>query len=171
MPLGDPTTTPVFIVGLPRSGTTLTEHLLLGHPQIRCIGEGLELPLLLHRLLGNASSLQLLDQYHTHYRRLMDHWRANLPSHQLFDLRYESLVTSPQEEVPRLWEFLGLDTAVTTVARTEHAHVVRTASVDQDRQPIHARSLERWRKFAEQLALTAPDFVREEEEGAERPPI
>lgn len=36
---GDPSTRPVFIVGLPRSGTTLTEQVLAGHAQVHGAGE------------------------------------------------------------------------------------------------------------------------------------
>ncbi|ARN75407.1 tetratricopeptide repeat-containing sulfotransferase family protein [Oceanicoccus sagamiensis] len=38
---GDPSTTPIFILGMPRSGTTLTEQIIASHP--RCFGAG-ELP-------------------------------------------------------------------------------------------------------------------------------
>ena len=37
--LGNPDRTPVFIVGMPRSGTTLTEQILARHPQVLGIGE------------------------------------------------------------------------------------------------------------------------------------
>lgn len=36
---GDPDPRPVFIVGLPRSGTTLTEQILASHPQVHGAGE------------------------------------------------------------------------------------------------------------------------------------
>lgn len=36
---GDPSERPVFIVGLPRSGTTLTEQILAGHTQVHGAGE------------------------------------------------------------------------------------------------------------------------------------
>ena len=36
---GDPTELPVFIVGMPRSGTTLTEQIAASHPQIHGAGE------------------------------------------------------------------------------------------------------------------------------------
>lgn len=36
---GNPSPKPVFIVGMPRSGTTLTEQILSGHPQIAGAGE------------------------------------------------------------------------------------------------------------------------------------
>lgn len=37
--MGDPSAKPVFIVGMPRSGTTLTEQVLSGHPRIAGGGE------------------------------------------------------------------------------------------------------------------------------------
>ena len=36
---GDPTTAPIFIVGLPRSGTTLVEQILASHPAVMGLGE------------------------------------------------------------------------------------------------------------------------------------
>ena len=37
--LGDPSTAPVFIVGMPRSGTTLIEQILATHPKVSAAGE------------------------------------------------------------------------------------------------------------------------------------
>jgi tetratricopeptide (TPR) repeat protein len=37
--LGDPSTVPVFIIGMPRSGTTLIEQILASHPQVFGAGE------------------------------------------------------------------------------------------------------------------------------------
>jgi tetratricopeptide (TPR) repeat protein len=36
---GDPSTTPIFVVGMPRSGSTLIEQILASHPQVRAAGE------------------------------------------------------------------------------------------------------------------------------------
>jgi len=38
---GDPSPLPVFIVGMPRSGTSLVEQILAGHPKVRAFGERL----------------------------------------------------------------------------------------------------------------------------------
>jgi len=38
-PLGDPSETPVFILGMPRSGTTLVEQILASHPEVHGAGE------------------------------------------------------------------------------------------------------------------------------------
>ncbi|MDF2389257.1 sulfotransferase, partial [Nostoc ellipsosporum NOK] len=37
--LGDPSDLPVFVVGMPRSGTTLTEQILASHPEVHGAGE------------------------------------------------------------------------------------------------------------------------------------
>jgi tetratricopeptide (TPR) repeat protein len=41
--LGDPSSVPVFIIGMPRSGTTLVEQILASHPQVFGGGELLEI--------------------------------------------------------------------------------------------------------------------------------
>ena len=37
--VGDPSPQPVFILGMPRSGTSLVEQILASHPQVRALGE------------------------------------------------------------------------------------------------------------------------------------
>ncbi len=49
---GDPAETPVFIVGMPRSGTTLLEQILASHPAIHGAGELTLLSGLVRRLCG-----------------------------------------------------------------------------------------------------------------------
>lgn len=55
--LGDPSTKPVFIVGLPRSGTTLLEQILSSHDQVACVGEFGALPSLLDPFLARHGDL------------------------------------------------------------------------------------------------------------------
>src|SRR6185312_137001 len=45
--LGLSTTAPIFVVGMPRSGSTLIEQILSSHPQVRALGETAILPRLL----------------------------------------------------------------------------------------------------------------------------
>jgi tetratricopeptide (TPR) repeat protein len=47
--------TPIFIVGLPRTGTTLTERILSSHSQVQSLGETLFLQMVLRRESGVAS--------------------------------------------------------------------------------------------------------------------
>ncbi|MCM2311079.1 MAG: sulfotransferase [Steroidobacteraceae bacterium] len=44
--------TPIFIVGLPRTGTTLTERILASHSQVESLGETLFLQMVLRRVSG-----------------------------------------------------------------------------------------------------------------------
>ncbi|USN99082.1 MAG: sulfotransferase [Phycisphaeraceae bacterium] len=46
--VGDASDRPVFVVGMPRSGTTLTEQILASHPRIGTVGESNALTLMLH---------------------------------------------------------------------------------------------------------------------------
>jgi len=47
--------TPIFIVGLPRTGTTLTERIVSGHSQVESVGETLFLQMLLRKESGVES--------------------------------------------------------------------------------------------------------------------
>jgi tetratricopeptide (TPR) repeat protein len=51
---------PIFIVGMPRTGTTLVEQILSSHSQVYAAGELRNLPLQLQRMTG-ASDAELLD--------------------------------------------------------------------------------------------------------------
>jgi tetratricopeptide (TPR) repeat protein len=52
------TSVPIFIVGLPRSGTTLAERMVASHTQVRSIGETFFLPIALCRQSGAVSATQ-----------------------------------------------------------------------------------------------------------------
>ena len=47
--LGLSTAAPIFVVGMPRSGSTLIEQILSAHPEVRALGETAVLPRLLER--------------------------------------------------------------------------------------------------------------------------
>jgi tetratricopeptide (TPR) repeat protein len=48
--------TPVFIVGLPRSGTTLTERILASHSQVESIGESFFMQIVLKQISGDRTA-------------------------------------------------------------------------------------------------------------------
>lgn len=54
--------TPIFIVGLPRSGTTLVDRILSSHTQVRSRGESSDLASILMRLAGPVSNKKALVQ-------------------------------------------------------------------------------------------------------------
>jgi tetratricopeptide (TPR) repeat protein len=225
-------TVPVFIVGLPRSGTTLAASLLARHPQVRARGELNWIAALAGRLgaqpsadmLGAAggfylrhlrqddvpprlivdknplnfrhlgliaamlpqakiihcrrdlrdTALSLWSQHFAHddmawsydfddiaafasgHAGLMRHWKRHLHL-AIFDLDYEALVGDTEQTLDQVRGFLGLGT--TPIRAQAAAEVFATASVWQARQQVHARSVARWRRYAEFLpALGAARF-------------
>lgn len=57
---GHPSEEPIFVVGMPRSGTTLVDRILSSHPQVHSAGELQNFPILLKRFSGSRTSA-LLD--------------------------------------------------------------------------------------------------------------
>ncbi|MGO4550268.1 sulfotransferase [Lysobacter sp. 2RAF19] len=232
--------TPIFVVGMPRTGTTLLERILGNHPQIKTCGElndfrqqmqwvnnhrlnlalepwfgdylaRLDPTLLGNRYLaktawfaeGNAfyvdkhpmnfqwcgailralphakivhlrrhpmdscfSNLKelfahkyyaysyALDELATHYRnyaRLMRHWHAIAPG-RILDVRYEDLVSHPDLEAARVQAYLGLPEVRGVTDILANKTVTTTASTLQLRQPIHARNVGGWRRYAKGMA-------------------
>ena len=93
-----------------------------------------------------AYDLQELGRYYADYVRIMAHWDAVLPG-QVYRLRYERLVESPEGEIRALLAFLELpfDAACLFFFETERS--VRSASSEQVRQPLFRDSLEFWRHY------------------------
>ena len=52
---GDPSPQPMFIVGMPRSGTTLVEQILATHPEVHGAGELIRIPNLARRLAATGA--------------------------------------------------------------------------------------------------------------------
>ena len=235
--LGARTTLPVFIVGMPRSGTTLIEQILSSHPQVTGAGElpALRLalddlgdfpdgvlaldgeegaaarwrqcgeaylarvaplaagrPHVVDKMPGNflyAGAIPVIlpgariihvrrdsvdtclscytklfagqqpfayDQtelgvFYRQYEGLMAHWRALLPADTFIDIDYEAVVDDLEGEARRLIAFLGLPWDAACLSFHRNRRVVRTASVNQVRQPIYRTSTGRWRAYARYL--------------------
>jgi tetratricopeptide (TPR) repeat protein len=56
---GCPTFEPIFVFGMPRSGTTLVERILTSHPEVQATGELEDFPLTLERFLGAQAPLPI----------------------------------------------------------------------------------------------------------------
>jgi len=92
-----------------------------------------------------------LGRYFRDYRKLTDYWRTVLPASHFLEVDYEAVVDDIDSEARRMLEFLDLpwDPACLEFYRVERP--VRTASVNQVRQPIYRSSSGRWRKHADAL--------------------
>ena len=223
---------PVFVVGMPRSGTTLIEQILASHPLVHGAGELRTLHALIGAIegfpasfaglppgrmkaLGDAyvahvapmaagrrhvvdkmpSNFLLcgailavlpdakiihsrrdpvdtclscytklfageqaftydqteLGRFHRAYQALMAHWRAVLPASRFLEIDYEAVVDDTEGQARRMLEFLGLPWDERLLRFHETERPVRTASVNQVREPIYRTSAGRWKKHAAQL--------------------
>lgn len=93
-----------------------------------------------------AYDLRNIGLYYREYLRLMAHWRevGTLP---MLEVQYETLVQSPEMQLPRIVEFCGLpwDDACSRFHATDR--VTKTASYDQVRRPLYGSAVGRWRNY------------------------
>lgn len=92
-----------------------------------------------------------LGRFYRDYERLMDHWRAVLPPTHFLEVDYEAIVEDLETEARRMLTFLGLDWDPACLEFHKTKRAVRTASVNQVREPIYKTSAGRWRAHAQQL--------------------
>lgn len=80
--------------------------------------------------------IEELGLYYLEYRRMMEHWHDVFPG-KVLDVKYESVVSSLEQEVRRLLNHCALpwNEACLEFHNTERA--IRTASSEQVRQPIY----------------------------------
>lgn len=90
--------------------------------------------------------IQLAD-YLACYHRLMAHWHTVLPG-RILDVRYEALVTDTEAQARRVLDFCGLEWQAEVLSPDTNTRPSTTASAAQVRQPVHARSVGRWREVA-----------------------
>ena len=106
----------------------------------------------LHLDPSMAYALDLEDAAHWYreHLRLMEHWKALYPN-DIFDVDYDALVRQPRPVIERLLSFCDLGWEDNVLDFHRSRATVKTASVWQVRQPLHARSSGRWRNYERQL--------------------
>jgi len=92
-----------------------------------------------------------LGKFYKSYHALMAHWRKTLPPQRFMEVDYEAVVDNVEIEARRLVSFCGLTWNDACLQFHKSNRPVRTASVNQVRQPIYKRSVGRWKKYAPYL--------------------
>ena len=92
------------------------------------------------------------------HREVMDHWERLLAG-RILTLAYEDVVNDPESAARRLIAHTGLEWDEKVLSFHESARVVRTASLEQVRQPIYKSSVGKWRRFAPHLQALSQDLA------------
>ncbi|NDK38236.1 tetratricopeptide repeat protein [Pseudoxanthomonas gei] len=98
-----------------------------------------------------ATSWSGIGHYINLQERLMRHWQAVLPL-PILESSYESLVSSPEEQARRIIDFTGLEWDAACLDFHLSGRGVQTPSRWQVKQPMHTRSVGRWRNYEAELA-------------------
>jgi tetratricopeptide (TPR) repeat protein len=85
------------------------------------------------------------------YHRLMNHWRAVLPT-PILEVSYEETVNNLEEVARRLIAWCGLEWESNCLEFHRGKRTVRTASSVQVRQPLYKTSVGRWKHYEQSLA-------------------
>lgn len=100
----------------------------------------------LHVSLNYGFTLQDIAAHAHAERRMMSHWRQMFPD-DILTVPYEAVVMQPEREVRRMLDFLGLPFDPACLEFHKASGPVKTASVWQVREPIHDRSIGRWKHY------------------------
>ena len=101
--------------------------------------------------MGFATSIDTISDEIEDFVASCEHSRG--PGHPaVLDLVYEDLVRSPEREIRRLLAFCDLPWQEDCLRFFDHRRPVHTISAVQVREPLHSRSIGRWRTFEPQLA-------------------
>ena len=98
----------------------------------------------------HSYDLQEMARHHCRYRHLMNVWRERFGG-RFFDISYEKTVSALEPNARELIDYLGLPWQEACLRFHEHKDAVSTASAVQVREPVHTRSIDRWRRYEKQL--------------------
>ena len=101
--------------------------------------------------LTYTSDLGELGRTYRRYLELMAHWRRVLPPGAMLEVQYEEVVGDLEGQARRLIVYCGLAWDPHCLEFHETPRLVRTASVNQVRQPLYNSSLQRWRRYERHL--------------------
>lgn len=100
---------------------------------------------------GYSYDFDALAAHHAAHAQLMQGWQQHLPG-RVLEIDYEAMVADPDAALARVLECCGLALEQGGSDLTRNAAATATLSSVQVREPVHARNVEEWRRYADQLA-------------------
>jgi hypothetical protein len=92
-----------------------------------------------------------MARHFVRYHRLMASWRERFPG-RIIDVRYEEVAAGIEPQARSLIAQLGLPWEDACLDFHRQEAPVATASAVQVREPVHTRSVGRWRRYERHLA-------------------
>jgi tetratricopeptide (TPR) repeat protein len=83
-------------------------------------------------------------------QRLMSHWKTVYPD-RILDVEFERLVAEPEQQTRRLADFCGLEWHPDCLDFHQRDDASYTYSEAQVREPLNAKGIGRWRRYADML--------------------
>ncbi|MCW8875772.1 MAG: sulfotransferase [Kangiellaceae bacterium] len=93
-----------------------------------------------------ANQVDSIQHYQSLEQEIINFWKRKFPRN-ILTVDYEQLIANPETSLERIFEFLQLSSPQNLVDRPRQ-QVVKTASLWQVREPLHARSIGRWRNYS-----------------------
>jgi hypothetical protein len=93
-----------------------------------------------------TGGVELVEYFRT-YQRLINHWQNVLPADRFIQVDYEELTHEPEPVIRRMIAACRLDWDDACLRPESNLRTVKTPSKWQARQPIHASSVARWRRY------------------------
>lgn len=99
---------------------------------------------------GYSYDLDSLARHHRAHAGLMAAWREHLPQ-RVLEIDYETMVCAPETVVAQVLLRCGLSVEPGASDLTRNEAASSTLSSVQVREPLHARNVDEWRRYAAQL--------------------
>jgi Sulfotransferase family len=138
---GSPSETPVFVIGMPRSGTSLVEQIAASHPRVFGSGERRDVCTIFNTLVAQNRSTPIEEWDPISVRRLADRYVGRL---QKLGNGAARVIDKMPDNVFALWWI----TVLLPSARVVYYWQVR--------QPLYDRSVARWHHYERHLPPLLP---------------
>ncbi|MEP3480177.1 MAG: sulfotransferase [Fuerstiella sp.] len=103
-----------------------------------------------------ATSFESITTMLRSYRRIVRHWSSVLSPESVYELKYESLVESPESEISNILDYLNLKSESPCFRSHLQHRPITTPSRWQVRQPINTDSVGRWKHYRDAIGPALP---------------